>query len=293
MDYILTTHSLTKTYKKVKAVDSVDMHLRRGEIYGFIGENGSGKTTFMRMITGMTQPTSGEIHLSAKAGALIEAPGLYPSMTAWDNLRMKCLACGTQNIPDTCRQLLRQVGLENAGMKRVSGFSLGMRQRLGIALALAGDPEFLVLDEPMNGLDPGGMVQLRELLQDLREDGRTILISSHLLSELSRTATCFGVLRKGRLVREFTQAELEAQCRTKILLTTPEPEKACALLEKIHAGEIRCKDGNIVEIAEFQQEVCDINRQLVLAGIPVAGIGISSQTVEEYYFSLSGGGKNA
>lgn len=285
MENILVTHALTKVYGRIKAVDGVDMHVKKGEIYGFIGRNGSGKTTSMRMITGMAAPTAGKVEISARVGALIESPGAYAAMTAMDNMRMKCLACGVSARRG--RELLEKTGLGDAMRRRVSGFSMGMRQRLGIALALCGDPELLVLDEPMNGLDPQGMVQLRALLEELKAGGMSVLISSHLLSELSRTADSFGILHHGRLVEEFTREELRQRCEERLCLTTPEAEKALHVLADHFVGEIQQTGTGSIEVIRCTMAPADVNRLLVLADVPVCSIGVSVQTVEDYYFALT------
>ncbi len=307
MEYTLTTNALTKQYGKLKACNEVSMHLRRGEIYGFIGKNGSGKTTFMKMISGLSHPTSGEITLFgckgadlhrqnvfSRIGTLIEAPGLYPGMSAKENLRMKCLACGVSDCSKTCDALLALVGLENTGKKSVGGFSLGMRQRLGIALALVGEPDLLVLDEPTNGLDPQGIADMRHILQNLREEkGMTILISSHILEELSKIVTCYGIINEGRLLVELTQQELLEKCRDKICITTELTERASVLLEEMGIRNYQVMDSRTIHVFERHDEICEINRRLVLADIPVAGIVLANTSVEEYYFSLTGGGVQA
>ncbi len=307
MEYTLTTNALTKQYGKLKACNEVNMHLRQGEIYGFIGKNGSGKTTFMKMISGLSYPTSGEITLFgckgadlhrqnvfARIGTLIEAPGLYPGMSAKENLRMKCLACGVSEISKTCDALLALVGLDKVGKKSVGGFSLGMRQRLGIAMALVGDPDLLVLDEPTNGLDPQGIADMRHILQNLREEkGMTILISSHILEELSKIVTCYGIINEGRLLVELTQQELLEKCRDKICITTELTDRASILLEEMGIRNYQVMDSRTIHVFERHDEICEINRRLVLADIPVAGIVLANTSVEEYYFSLTGGGVQA
>ncbi len=304
MNYTLQTNGLTKVYGKQKAVNAVNMHLRQGEIYGFIGKNGSGKTTFMKMISGMAHPTSGEITLFgytgaeiyrqkalSRIGALIEAPGLYPGMTAFENLKMKCLAYGIGNISGYCKQLLELVGLADVGKKKVGGFSLGMRQRLGIAMALVGDPDLLVLDEPTNGLDPQGIADMRRILQQLNtEKNLTILISSHILEELSKVVTCYGIINEGHLLAELTQEELHEKCRDKICITTEQTEKACVTLEEMDIHHYQVMDPHTIHVFERYDEICEINRRLVLADIPVKGIILDNTSVEEYYFSLTGGG---
>lgn len=231
MDTILVTNNLTKKYGKALAVDHVSMTVNRGDIYGFIGVNGAGKTTFMRMVCGLARPTEGKLELyhasdrkalqkaRKKMGALIEHPALYPNMSALENLEVQKRYLGLKGKPaseDTLRDLLELVGLGDAAGKKAGAFSMGMKQRLGLAVALTGSPEFLVLDEPTAGLDPVGVVELRNLLLKLnQEKGLTIFFSSHDLSEMQRLATRYGFLEKGRLVREITAGELEQECRDK------------------------------------------------------------------------------
>lgn len=299
MEHILETKALSRHYGRIKAVSEVDMHLEKGQIYGFIGKNGSGKTTFMRMIAGMSRPTSGTITLFgvsapkkkdfSEIGALIEAPGIYPGMTAMDNLHMKCLACGVGNISGYCKNLLQRVGLEQTGKKKAGSFSLGMRQRLGIALALVGEPKLLILDEPTNGLDPQGMAQFRELMTGLKEQGMTVLISSHLLSELVRTADKFGILHEGRLIREFTPEELDAECSPRIVLSTPAPEQAESVLQTLGYHAFHREENGSILISEHTEQISTLNRELVHADVPVEGIYVQRYTVEELYFSLTGG----
>jgi len=226
MDYILKTKQLCKNYRHFKALDQFSMHVPEGSIYGFVGRNGAGKTTLIRLICGLQTPTSGQYFIYGtlhtdrnisksrkRIGAVVEVPSIYLGMTAEDNLKQQYQILGIpsyQNIPE----LLKLVGLENTGRKKAGNFSLGMRQRLGIAVALSGNPDFLVLDEPINGLDPQGIIEVRELILKLnRERGITILISSHILDELSRLATCYGFIDKGRMIKEMTAEELEGACR--------------------------------------------------------------------------------
>ena len=224
MDYILTTDSLTKEYHHYKAIDSVSLHVKKGDIYGFIGRNGAGKTTTLKIIAGLAKPTSGNFSLFgqsyedviknnsfSKIGSLIEEPGIYPDMTAFDNVYLKCIYAGI-NDKSYAMDLLKLVDLDRTGRKKAKGFSLGMRQRLGIALALVGDPEILILDEPINGLDPQGILEIRETILKLNsEKGITFIISSHILGELSKMATRYGIIDKGMLVKEFTDKELASQ----------------------------------------------------------------------------------
>lgn len=228
---ILTTKDLTKIYLKVPAVDHVSMTVNQGDIYGFIGANGAGKTTFMRMVCGLVRPTGGEIELfgatGAKAlqkarkkmGALIEHPAIFPNMSAMENLEIQSRYLGMERksaSKEVLRDLLELVGLGDTGIKRAGQFSLGMKQRLGLAIALTGSPRFIILDEPTIGLDPVGVVELRSLLLKLnQEKGLTIFFSSHNLSEMERLATRYGFLNKGKLVKELTAEELEHECESR------------------------------------------------------------------------------
>ena len=226
MEYVLETNGLCKRYRDFAALNGLDMHIPRGAIYGVVGRNGAGKTTLIRLICGLQEPTGGSFTLYGakntderigrcrrRMGAVVETPSIYMDMTAEENLRQQYLVLGmpsTDGIPE----LLHLVGLDSTGKKKAKNFSLGMRQRLGIAVALAGNPDFLVLDEPVNGLDPQGIIEMRELILKLnREYGITVLISSHILDELSRLATHYGFIDGGHMVKEISAGELEAHCR--------------------------------------------------------------------------------
>ena len=240
MDYVLQTDALTKIYGKARVVDQVNMHVPKGSIYGFIGKNGAGKTTFMRMAAGLAAPSSGSMMLFGstnlereriRIGTLIETPGIYPGMPARDNLEFLRRTFG---IPEKSRvdELLTLTGLSDTGKKKVRNFSLGMKQRLGIAIALLRNPDFLILDEPVNGLDPSGILEIRQLLVRLnREKQVTILISSHILGELSKIATHYGIIRNGRLIREFDTGELKLNCRRCLKIITPDAPGAAKVLE--------------------------------------------------------------
>ena len=226
MEYILTTNALSKQYGHFKALNNLSMHVPKGAIYGFVGKNGSGKTTLIRLICGLQEPTSGEYILYGKKnsergidksrrrmGAVVETPSIYLDMTAVDNIKEQYRVLGLPTF-EGINDLLKLVGLENTGKKKAKNFSLGMRQRLGIAIALAGDPDFLVLDEPVNGLDPEGIIEIRELILKLnREQQITVLISSHILDELSRLATHYGFIDGGHIIKEISAEDLENACR--------------------------------------------------------------------------------
>lgn len=222
MDYVLTANDLTKEYRGFRALDALSLHVPKGSIYGLVGKNGAGKTTLIRILCALQEPTDGEYALFGadsrdrsvaearrKLGAVVETPAVYQELTAEENLRVQYKVLGRKDL-GSISGLLELVGLENTGKKKVKNFSLGMRQRLGIAVALAGEPELLVLDEPVNGLDPQGIIEMRKLLQKLNRDkGVTILISSHILDELSRLATHYGFIDKGHMVEEIAAADID------------------------------------------------------------------------------------
>lgn len=279
MDYVLQTDALTKIYGKARVVDQVNMHVPKGSIYGFIGKNGAGKTTFMRMAAGLAAPSSGSMILFGstnlereriRIGTLIETPGIYPGMPARDNLEFLRRTFG---IPEKSRvdELLTLTGLSDTGKKKVRNFSLGMKQRLGIAIALLRNPDFLILDEPVNGLDPSGILEIRQLLVRLnREKQVTILISSHILGELSKIATHYGIIRNGRLIREFDTGELKLNCRRCLKIITPDAPGAAKVLEEtlnIHSYDV--PETGLLRIFERLEETVEINRTLVENGIPL------------------------
>ncbi len=301
MSYIMTTTNLTKTYGKKDAAKDVSIHVREGEIYGLIGRNGAGKTTVMRMISGLSKPTSGSYQLNGEnkfgVGVLIESPGIYPNMSAAENLRLKCIAmgCYSKKYVD---DLLLTVGLENAGKKNAGSFSLGMRQRLGIALALVGDPKMIVLDEPINGLDPQGIVEVRHTLEKLKEEKNiTIMISSHILDELSKLADSYGIIHEGRLLDEFTTEELSSRCGQFIIIKTTDNHKAVALINKMDEltnGEVIAStddDGN-VRVVNVLDKTIEINKALMENNIGVKEIFIQRTSLEDYYLSVTGGDHN-
>lgn len=219
MELLVQTNNLTKCYGQHKAVNNVNLSVKKGEIYGLIGRNGAGKTTVLRLISGLANPTEGEVclfghnshdtaYMQNQVGILIENPGIYPNMSAGENVKLKCLAKGISS-KGYIAELLESVGLRAADKKKVKHFSVGMKQRLGIALALVGNPELVLLDEPINGLDPQGMAEIREIIAKLNKDRCiTFIISSHILGELSKIATCYGIIEKGELKKQIMKAEL-------------------------------------------------------------------------------------
>lgn len=306
MDYILTTDNLCKQYKHVKAVDSINLHIKKGDIYGFIGRNGAGKTTTLKMLSGLAKPTSGSFSifgcskselasggLFAKIGILIEEPGFYPDMSAYDNLRMKCILMG-YNDAAYAHGLLDTVGLAGAERRKVKTFSMGMKQRLGIAMALVGDPEVLILDEPINGLDPQGIAEIRNTILKLnRENGKTIIISSHILEELSKIATHYGIIDSGKLIAELTPEELSGKCESRIVIKVYDMEAACNLLHSINIHKFNIIDANTIHVYEHIEDSCQINMALCKADIFVSSIWVEQAGLEEFFFNMTGGGKNA
>lgn len=304
MEYVLTTENLGKQYRHFKALGGLTMHVPKGAIYGFVGRNGAGKTTLIRLICGLQEPTSGSFTLYGtknsdrnivrarrRMGAVVETPSIYLDMTAEDNLRQQYLILGLPSF-DGIPELLKLVGLENTGKKKAKHFSLGMKQRLGIAIALAGDPDFLILDEPTNGLDPQGIIEMRELILRLnREKQITVLISSHILDELSRLATHYGIIDGGRMVKELSAQELENACRKCMRM---EVTKVTALARVLDGMDIDYKI-----LSETQADVyAKVNiSQLTLAlakeGCEVVSIEERDESLESYFVSLVGGGSHA
>lgn len=302
-NYLLYTDSLTKRYKNHNVVNCVDIHIKKGDIYGLIGRNGAGKTTLLKMISGLASPSEGQIYLFGKSGkglcevrnkvgSHIESPGLYPEMSAFKNLKCKCIQRNI-NSDSYIKDLLDLVGLGDTGNKKAGRFSLGMKQRLGIAMALVGNPELLVLDEPINGLDPQGIKEIREILIKLnRERGITIIISSHILDELARVATDYGIIHNGELLKEIAADDLMEQCREKIIVRTQNIGGAADVLDKIKI-EYSFVDDESIEIVGHTFESARINSELVKAGCEISEITVQADSLEDYYFKLTGGVHNA
>lgn len=294
--YVLRTEGLTKIYGDRKAVDNVSMHVRKGDIYGFIGKNGAGKTTFMRMVAGLARPDAGGIELFGsgdlekqriRIGTLIEEPGLYRGMTAAENLEVVRRAYGITD-KSVVERTLAFIGLEDTGKKKVGNFSMGMKQRLGIAIALLRNPDFLILDEPINGLDPQGIRQMRELILKLnRERAITIIISSHILGELSKIATAYGIIRDGGLVEEFAAEELARRCRRCLRLVVDDTERAVHLLEeKLQIREFDVPENHVIRVFEQLDNSVEINRELMLEGIGIKENYLAGQDLESYFMDM-------
>lgn len=298
MEYVVDTKSLTKSFGNNKAVDNVSLHIRRGEIYGFIGRNGAGKTTFMKMVSGLSTPTSGELSLfgasgreaqkyHSRIGNLIEQPGLYDGMGAKENLHLKCLALGIHERGYE-EELLDKVGLKDVKGKKVKQFSLGMKQRLGIAMALVGRPDLLILDEPVNGLDPQGIAEIRELLLSLKtEKNMTILISSHILEELYKVADTFGIIHKGVLIQELSKEELDRKCSDYTQIRTGDTEKACPVIEGLGYGDYRVISSDTIHIYDTVTGVGELNMELAKAGCMVESLQVVRDTLDEYFLDLT------
>jgi len=303
MEYVLTTNKLTKKYGNFKSLDELSIHIPKGSIYGLVGKNGAGKTTLIRVICGLQEPTTGTyciygIKNTSKAivksrrrmGAVVETPAIYLNMSAEENLKLQCLSIGVPSY-DSVPEILKLVGLANTGRKKAGHFSLGMKQRLGIAIALVGNPDFLVLDEPVNGLDPQGIIELRELILKLnREYQITVLISSHILDELSRLATHYGFVNEGGLVKEISANELENAC------------KKCIRIEVTNTNALaHVLDENNIEYEILSDTTANIYGSINLSKLVIALAKencevISSheqdESLENYFINLVGGKHN-
>lgn len=303
MDYVLKTNALSKSYKDFKALNGLSMNIPKGAIYGFVGKNGAGKTTLIRLICGLQEPTSGDYTLYGRKstdkeivksrrrmGAVVETPSIYLDMTAEDNLKQQYRVIGLPSF-DGLTDILKLVGLENTGKKKAKNFSLGMRQRLGIAIALVGDPDFLVLDEPVNGLDPQGIIEIRELILKLnREKQITVLISSHILDELSKLATHYGFIDNGHIVKEMSANELKAACRKCIRMEVSNTKVLARVLEvmKIDYKIITNKTADVYA----KVNISHLTAALAKENCEVISMQERDESLESYYVSLVGGGKN-
>ena len=299
MKDLIVTQNLTKMYGDKAAVSSMDMHVKQGDIYGFIGRNGSGKSTTLKMLCGLAFPTQGSIRVFGQSlsqesvrkriGVLIESPGLEPGRSAYENMYLKASLMGIIDPDKEIRELLTLTGVNPDNKKLVKRYSMGMKQRLGIAMALLGGPDLLILDEPINGLDPEGMNQLRSLLVDLNQKkGVTILVSSHILGELSKMATRYGIIKDGCLVKEISKEELSAECKDYLYLKTSDSKMAAVLLEeklRIRNYEVRPEG----EIRIYQKaDSGQITTVMTSAGISVFAIYGHQQDLEGYFLDLMG-----
>lgn len=297
---ILRASNISKIYGKHKALDKVSIEIKRGMVYGIIGANGAGKSTFMRTVMGLISTDEGHIELFGetgpkglqrarrKMGQSIETPALYPELTAYKNMQVQAAngGVGDREIDE----LLSMMNLGGTGKKKVKNFSLGMRQRLAIACTLVTNPEFLILDEPINGLDPSGIVEMREIIQRLvTERGMTVLLSSHILDELSQIATHYGILHDGKLINELSRDELSEVTRQYIELETNSSEKAVTVLDELNIKDYEVISSTVINIYERLDDAAKINHALVSAGVKVSRIATTRQKLEDYFLQLTGG----
>lgn len=296
MDYIVETKNLTKSFPNKLAVDHVTMHIKRGDIYGFIGKNGAGKTTTMKLLLGLINPTEGEMTLfgskdlnkqRSRIGSLIEAPGLYKNASAYDNMKLFSLLYG--GTDKEIKKILSLVGLGKVGSRKAGNFSLGMRQRLGIAIALLGNPELLILDEPINGLDPAGIKEIRDIIVRLnKERGVTFLISSHLLDELAKITTTYGIVNDGRLVEEIAADKLMERCKQNLHIKVSDVVKAVSVLKAEGLLDRYDVTDDSITMFDHFENAGAINELLVKNGIIVDALSPSNSGFEEYFIERIG-----
>lgn len=303
MEYVLRTNALSKQYGHFKALSGLSMNVPKGTIYGFVGKNGAGKTTLIRLICGLQNPTDGEyilygsknteaniVNARRRMGAVVETPSIYLDMTAEENLRQQYMILGVPSF-DGVTELLELVGLAHTGKKKAKNFSLGMKQRLGIAIALAGNPDFLVLDEPVNGLDPQGIVEIRELILKLnRERQITVLISSHILDELSKLATHYGFIDQGHIVKEITAKELEAACRKCIQIEVSNTKVLAYVLDEWKLEYTILSDVKADIFGEI--DVTELAMKLAERNCKIKSMQEKDESLEGYYIRLVGGGSD-
>lgn len=303
---IVVTRQLAKRYGKFEALLPTDFELKKGKILGLVGRNGAGKTTLLKLLTGQTEPTGGTMALFSadsasglskarrRVGAIVETPAFYPNLTAEQNMEYYRIQRG---IPDKGRiaYALAQAGIDNTGKKKYKDFSLGMKQRLGIALTMLSEPDLLVLDEPLNGLDPMGIMEVRSLLQRLNRDKEiTILISSHILGELSAVATDYAFIDQGKMVEQISAAELNQKCRRYIELKVAQPEKAAAILEqKLGCSQYEVLPEGVIHIYAHLDQPAKIASMMVEGQVELSAIESKGADLESYFIKLVGGGRNA
>lgn len=303
--YIVSSNELSKHYHSTKALDHVNINIPKGCIYGLVGNNGAGKTTFLKLLAGQIFSTSGSFNLfdaktpnehqgvRCRTGAIIENPSFFPKLTALQNLEYYRIQRG---IPgkNKVRETLKSVNLEKAANKKFDNLSLGMKQRLGLALALMGEPELLILDEPINGLDPSGIIEIRSLLLKLnKEKNITIIISSHILSELENIATHYGFLHQGQLIEQTSADDLKEKCRTYLEITVTDAEKYTALLEtKLQCTNYKVLPENIVHVLDQVDRITDYSALAVQNGIGLLSFEMKERNLENYYMNLIGNLEN-
>jgi len=300
-NYAICSRDLTKIYGGRPAVDHVALHVPNGSIYGFVGENGSGKTTIIRLLMGLIRPNEGDYDLydtqfkdkniykvREKVSAIVESPSLVPSMNAYQNLKYACMYYGIDATDELINKALSDVGLHDTGKKKVKDFSLGMRQRLGIAILLLNSPTLMLLDEPMNGLDPSGVAELRDLIISLNQKGITFLISSHILSELEKVATHWGFISHGKLLKEISSEDLALECKRSLEVSYHDLDKLEDAVKKIGVKEYK-RNPNMIRIYD-QILPLDLLTKLNKEGLVIEHFKTIEVNVEEYYLSMIGGG---
>ena len=304
MEYVLKTNALGKSYKNFKALQGLTMNVPKGAIYGFVGKNGAGKTTLIRLICGLQEPSSGDYTLYGRkntdkevtksrrrVGAIVETPSIYLSMTAEENMKQQYRILGLPTF-DGLQETLELVGLSDTGKKKAKHFSLGMRQRLGIAIALAGNPDFLVLDEPVNGLDPQGIIEIRELILKLNQEHQiTVLISSHILDELSKLATHYGFIDNGCIVKEISAEELKNVCRKCVRMEVSDTKALARILDEKHMDYKIFSSTQADVYAKVN--VSELTLALAKEDCEVISMLEHDESLESYYVNLIGGGTNA
>ena len=298
---ILKTQNLTKRYVGKAAVDNVTLSVEKGDVFGLIGQNGAGKTTFMRMITSLSHPDSGYIELfgeveqskinavRSRMGSVIEMPALYCNLTGRQNLEYYRLQRGITD-KERVQKCLEMVGLTDTGRKKVKIFSLGMKQRLGLAIAILSHPDFLILDEPTNGLDPTGIIEIRDLIRRLSKEGITLLVSSHLLTELAQVANKYAIIHNGRLIKSLTQEQLQEECKQALSITVNDAAKAAVILEtKLGISDYKQISTNELRVYEYVNDPAEVNFHLSQEGVRVASIKEIGDNLEDYYTRIIGG----
>lgn len=298
---VLKTQNLTKRYGGVTAVDNVSLSVMQGDIFGLIGQNGAGKTTLMRLVTSLSYPDSGEIELfgqtspaglnaaRARIGSVVEMPTLYPNLTAEQNLEYNRVVRG---IPDkgVIQKSLELVSLTGTGRKKFKNFSLGMKQRLGLALAIMNNPDFIILDEPINGLDPIGIVEIRDLIRRLNEQSITLMISSHILTELAQVANKYAFIHQGRLIKTITQEQLREECKRALSVTVDDAAKAAAIIETtLNIHSYKQVSANELRLYEYLDNPAEVTFRLNQGGVRVAALHEVGDSLEEYYTKIIGG----
>lgn len=295
-EVVLKTNNLTKQYNKNVVLDNVNITIKKGDIYGLIGHNGAGKTTLMKTITTLASPTSGTFELfntcsendelfdnKKRVGSLIEYPAFYPNLSAYDNLKYYTIQRGIVD-KNQINKVLELVNLTGTGKKKVKTFSLGMKQRLGIALAILNSPDFVILDEPINGLDPIGISELRDTFKKLSDNGITLLISSHILSELYLLANEFGFLENGKLIKELSKEELDLECSKCLVIKTDDSKKVSVLLEKeLNTNNYKVINNEEIRVYDYTDDSDKVSDVLVNNKIKIKGFYESGISLEEYF----------